>query len=108
MFFVGQKVQAVKHPQGYSYFVVPERRGEFKLNEPEVGPIYTVRALYVSPISGSEFVLLNEIRNDPSYLMEGYLEVGWPGDRFRPVVDRPTDISIFERLLNPSKQTEDA
>lgn len=32
----------------------------------------------------------------------------WQTDGFRPLTQQETDISVFERLLNPSKQTEDA
>lgn len=30
--------------------------------------------------------------------------VGWSPDRFRPVVERKTDISIFKAMLNPAKK----
>ena len=38
----------------------------------------------------------------------GYLDIDgsmrlWESSRFRPIIDRPTDISIFTRLLAPSE-----
>ena len=35
-------------------------------------------------------------------------DFGFRAARFRPVVERNTDISIFTKMLNPSKQTVDA
>jgi hypothetical protein len=35
-------------------------------------------------------------------------EQAWMLERFRPVHDRKTDISIFTRMLNPQKQEERA
>jgi len=32
------------------------------------------------------------------------LHIGFASSRFRPVVERKTDISIFKAMLNPSKQ----
>jgi hypothetical protein len=37
----------------------------------------------------------------------GMWEPGFAGDCFRPVVDRSTDISIFQEMLKPKKQTAD-
>ncbi|MFP5078277.1 hypothetical protein ACLE20_13295 [Rhizobium sp. YIM 134829] len=39
--------------------------------------------------------------------LEGFPQnAGWEHDAFRPLVTRETDISVFTKLLQPSKQTE--
>ena len=55
------------------------------------GTIYTVA--YSFDWFGEEGLLFDEIK--PKY------GVGWHAWRFRPVVDRKTDISIFTQMLNP-------
>ena len=34
--------------------------------------------------------------------------IGWIARRFRPLVERKTDISIFKKMLVPKRATEDA
>jgi hypothetical protein len=48
----------------------------------------------------------------PYLELSGVRGLGWNdgmmASRFRPVVERKTDISIFKAMLNPSKQGADA
>ncbi len=107
MFYVGQKVVAVTAPEGHDHFVVP-KWAHLKITEPVVGQIYTVRGFILST-KKEEYLYVEEIINERmNFKGDGLIEPAWPVLRFRPLVERKTDISIFERLLNPSKQTEDA
>jgi len=65
---------------------------------PKKGMIYTVRGFSIGG-----HVLLDEIVELPHLWLEGYGEGGWLVWRFRPVVERKTDISIFTAMLKPSK-----
>ena len=66
-----------------------------------VGRIYTVREVYVCPALGTLGLRFEEHIN-PVHPMYG-IECGYSAERFRPVVERKTDISIFTQMLNPSK-----
>lgn len=46
-------------------------------------------------------VWVEELPEHPSYL-------GYHADRFRPIIERKTDISVFTAILNPSTQKVDA
>jgi hypothetical protein len=69
---------------------------------PVVGQIYHIRGI---PDDSPELVWLVEIDN--SEIICGHF--GYPADgafparAFRPIVERKTDISIFMRMLKPSK-----
>lgn len=110
MFYVGQKVVAIADPEdGHEYFIHPGHR--LSVTEPVVGQTYTIKAFVKSNEERRfSFLALEEIRNEPVYLAKegGWVEVAWPDFRFRPVVQRKTDISIFTAMLNPSKQGVDA
>jgi hypothetical protein len=57
-----------------------------------------------------EVYTVASIRKEPEVTflrLEGVFS-GWASIRFRPVVERKTDISIFRAMLNPSKQLMDA
>lgn len=61
--------------------------------------VYTVRA--IGPFCMDRVCLwLDEIRRPETDWGEG----GYRVQRFRPVVDRPTDISIFTRMLTPTEK----
>lgn len=62
------------------------------------GRIYTVREAY--DWFGYPGIRLDEIYN--------YLDRGYSAHRFRPVVERKTDISIFTAMLNTSKREVEA
>ncbi len=69
---------------------------------PQKDSIYTVREVLLE--DDGFYLLFDEIRNQPRYYADGYGEVCWHHEGFRPVVDRKTDISIFKALLTPSKE----
>lgn len=97
-FRIGQKVVCVAKPLG----------GYGDENVPCVGRIYTIRGFEFERPTGVERVglLFEEIRNEPHHYT-GYArptEATFPASKFKPLVERKTDISIFTRMLNPSKQ----
>lgn len=73
---------------------------------PVVGTIYTIVRTFVEfdPFDGDHHLMLElgEIKNTKAW------QRGYAAERFRPVVSRQTDISIFRALLVPSKQGADA
>lgn len=94
MFRVGQKVVCVdasSHP-GMCW-----GDGE----APEQGRIYTIsKGNFISPHNGELLVQLAEISRHPTTMMFwGHL--GYGIFRFRPLVERKTDISILKALLVP-------
>lgn len=95
MFYVGQKVVCVDADSHYGYVI----RGL------EQNKIYTVRWVgdFTHPEFGAAACLrLNEtIRHCEHYLIE---DLPSRAVRFRPLVERKTDISVFTALLNPAKQ----
>jgi hypothetical protein len=72
------------------------------LTFPAKGHVYTVRGL---PCPSA--VWLQEIINPelPPYFGTAG-EPCWNETYFRPLIERETDISIFKRLLEPTKRTE--
>lgn len=71
---------------------------------PVVGNVYTVRSVYKTN-RGNVGVKLNEIDNSQACSLLGLPhEYGFEAYRFRPVVERKTDISCFKAMLNPSKE----
>ena len=64
--------------------------------------VYTVRAVIPCPVSGDLGLLLKEIVNPPHPLF-GHEHAFYAGE-FRKVLKRKTDISIFTKLLNPTKE----
>jgi hypothetical protein len=89
-FRVGQKVVCVKGPRRHR-----------NVNQPKVGEIYTIRLIYPSSLTGEPGFLLEEIVNG---LHPNGREYGFYADRFRPVVERKTDISIFKAMLTDKRQ----
>lgn len=89
-FRVGQKVVCV------------DASGVISAKPLSVGPVYTIRELFDDPTYGHG-VILEEIINGIS--LRG--EFGYRSSRFRPVVDRKTDISIFTKMLPRQAVTSD-
>lgn len=95
MFYVGQKVVCRK-----DFFTNSQYIGEL----PKGGRTYTIRGFqFVADLIG---LLLEEITSEPiDWAMVGYpadlgvSEPGWDHRGFRPLVERKTDISVFERAL---------
>jgi hypothetical protein len=102
-FRVGQKVVCIEgRPIGGSGFEI----------WPVEGAVYTVRELCISPWSAGVLMRLEEIHNAPIvYGRNGIVsrwECAFMVSRFRPIIERKTDISIFKAMLNPSKTKETA
>jgi hypothetical protein len=98
-FRVGQKVVCIAESRGGGY---PDDK------RPVVGSVYTIRGIEIDrrgcidPIG----VLLEEIVNEPR-MYRGYdepSEVSFASTRFRPVVERKTDISIFTEILRKASK----
>lgn len=107
-FRVGQKVVLVNDASinGGSARFYWEAHGAIY---PVLNTVYTVRKVANHSISGIELLLLAGIDNEAVSNALGYvLEQGFEAYRFRPVVTRKTDISIFKSMLKPSRQTVEA
>lgn len=94
-FRVGQKVVCIDD-------VWPPYRHPLILLRPVHGEVYTIR--FIEPAAYGIGVLLEEIRNHPSVFRDGAGEPGFLARRFRPLIERKTDISIFTEMLN-TKET---
>ena len=95
MFRVGQKVVCVDDD-----FINKNLCAEIPPNLPCLNTVYTVREIIND--WGREFLRLCEITNAVAAGIG--VEPAFSIKRFRPVVERKTDISIFTAMLNPSKQ----
>jgi len=108
-FHVGQKVVLVDDKW-------PRRTYDAQIRRPEKGGIYTIRGIRISLVAerGGErpCLLLNEIVN-PEVIVtspqgRGFGEPAFDFSRFRPVLTRQTNISVFKAMLTPSKEQVDA
>lgn len=74
-----------------------------------VGQIYTIRRVYIDH-DGEDCVWLDEVQRSHLSRIDWGPDVGYGAYRFRPVVERKTDISIFEEILRNTKApvTDDA
>ena len=99
MFRVGQKVVCVDADG------LQSDRSIFS-SLPQVGSVYTVREIIPSDCGWPRVpaLTLNEIKGewDPMW----GVEYSFLATRFRPIVDRTTDISVFKEMLHPSKIAE--
>lgn len=91
-FHVGQKVVCVRAPVSAPY-------GPWRVH-PKLNEIYTVR-----DFKEVDSIWLVELINDIG--ISG-TEAGFCISRFRPIVEKKTDISIFTAMLNPKKARERA
>ena len=98
-FRVGQKVVCIE--------TWVRRNGVGDEIGPVAGEIYTIRDIgFLNPAAPDVVaVLLAEIRNAVHDYVDGRGETCFAAHRFRPVVERKTDISIFTQMLNPSNVT---
>lgn len=94
MLRIGQKVTQIR----------PFRWGQHGYNEalPQFGAVYTVRAINL--YRSEAYLLFYEIRNPICDYSAGTFEMDFYAKEFRPIVDRPTDISIFEEMLTKEPQ----
>jgi hypothetical protein len=99
-FRVGQKVVCVSDHACDDPRLLPG--GEYVPNWPSVGAVYTVRGLRDGPVR--PHLLLEEVINPERFFAEGVYEMGWNPTRFRPVVERKTDISIFTDILRKASK----
>ena len=90
-FHVGQRIECIPD-EGWNQ---PAIYGEVM---PEGGRIYTVRDAMIGH-SGEPCVRLCEIKNAPEQYLDGFRECIFTSRSFRPVVDRPTSIEVFNRIL---------
>jgi len=88
-FRVGQKVVCIRGPFGC--YVEGKK-------QPNMGELYTIRAIYTDVLRPQYGVGLHleEIENPTS--LDGK-EPGFYSSRFRPVVERKTDITVFTEIL---------
>ena len=102
-FHVGQKVVCVDDHFNCGYARL--------VKTPIKGQVYTIRRLYTfKACTGSvvTIVHLEEIVNPVLKWDAGVMEAGFVPRRFRPVVQRKTDISLFTSMLNPFRERADA
>ena len=57
------------------------------------------------PVVGRIYVVMNAHFKFGTQFIDVGLQWSYRKDLFRPVVDRPTDISIFTKMLNPNKES---
>ncbi len=75
---------------------------------PVYGQVLTIRSIVRSPICGVAFRFV-EIVNEPHHWGDGFGEAAFVSDRFRPVVERETDIGFAHKiLLRAQRQLVDA
>lgn len=95
-FSIGQKVvcvDATRNPNGFSKFY------------PVEGRIYTIRGFHIEPHIEDVGILLEEVVNPPTEWADR-TSCEWPfaSKRFRPIVERKTDIGFADEILR--KATE--
>lgn len=94
-FYVGQKVEFVGpslEGYGFGWEIMPK-----------IGGVYTIREIVSSALGHQGFKLV-EIVNRPAQYRQRHDECNFIATRFRPIVERKTDISIFTDMLNPSDE----
>lgn len=98
MFRVGQKVVCVDAGS----------RGRWDVGEaPITGRIYTIAEMFIDREDNKLVLSFIELRRT-EFACSVYGErLGYRASRFRPLVSRKTDISIFTAMLNPSSVTAD-
>lgn len=103
-FYVGQKVVCVNDrclPDQWAGY-------EWDGDAPTIGNVYTVRSVHHD--KQQNLVLwLNEIRRSKRSIEEWHDDlIGYGAERFRPLVERKTDISIFTEILNDVNNRQSA
>lgn len=105
VFHVGQKVVCINDKLGE--FRLPGFKYEEKptLDGLVAGRIYTVRDVFDDPVTKQPLLRLVEIIRPRGCDSRKFanIEAGFHAARFKPVVERKTDISIFKAMLNPQK-----
>lgn len=102
-FHVGQRVVCIDAKVRFH----PDEIYIFNGMEIEEGRIYTIRDIGFDEFHPEEVVVrLVEIYREPGG--DETEESGFAVDRFRPVIERKTDISIFTNILNTQRVRTDA
>lgn len=96
-FRVGQKVVCVDASGGPGRWIGDEAL--------ERDSIYTIHSLFIHP-KGSTCVRLVEVKRSIDCVIE-HGHDGYGAWRFRPVVERQTDISVFTEILRTTKLPTD-
>jgi hypothetical protein len=71
--------------------------------QPKVGDVLTIRHISLGETDNGETMeglQFLEIRNYPGNYRTGFLEVSFSSRAFRPVVEKKTDIGVFNEILN--------
>lgn len=95
-FRVGQKVVCVDDgikPDWPAYL----RNAEWRGDAPVVGQVYTIIRIIAS--NDGDVLHLAEIRRSDTARLEWGYDVGYGAWRFRPIVERKTDISFAHEIL---------
>ena len=96
-FRVGQKVVCVPDTEADA-----QTHGRvWHSDVPKIGAIYTIIGFGSGYYGDYPVLLLKEIKNYINFLKR---DVGYRASRFRPLVTRKTDISIFKRMLTPNQE----
>lgn len=98
-FHVGQKVVCVDVSAPLAGKTIRGSLVNANLNGLTLGATYTVRGFGISWTDGSAGIYLDEIVR---IAHEG-AEITFAARRFRPVIERKTDISIFTAMLTPNR-----
>lgn len=98
-FHVGQRIVLAKEYDDFDH-IRAMLQGDVL---PVTGVVYTVREIEPEPVDGLWYIRLVEIKNDP-LPFDFERESAFNSARFRPVVERKTDISVFTAMLNTSKE----
>jgi hypothetical protein len=98
IFHVGQKVVLVEDDWN------DEVIADYPFDLPVKGRVYTIRAMTIGwPEFGSMPALLLEEIQHPHDERFAAGEMAFDRRRFRPVIERKTDISIFTAMLTPNR-----
>jgi hypothetical protein len=81
---------------------LPPHLGPF----PKKGSVYVIAEVWTA--HGLDTVQLEGLRFDGCVWQGNVWAPGFWAGAFRPIVDRPTDISIFKAMLNPTSETVSA
>lgn len=101
-FRVGQKVVCIKPMSEWTKDA--HALGGFPFR-PALNAVYTIRAVRL--VFGHPYLYLQEIHNPQNNWSEiGFAEPPFWAGMFRPIVERKTDISIFKKMLIPSRRKE--
>jgi hypothetical protein len=106
MFYVGQKVVCVDAVE-HTHFAPPNVMVEGSLDGLREGVVYTVRSVgrrHPRCPFGVLVWLTEIVRPIKGDLSKLYGELGYDPRRFRPLIERKTDISIFTDMLKPKTE----